>query len=139
MMSLNQGALAFNWQSTNPATGWNSLGGVRPPPGSGTLAGAMASTNTIYSQIIDMATMVLNGLELTWTGTPTGVFTVNGSCSGVNFYSLTYSPALTQPAGASGGYLIDNFHWGFRYLMLQYVNASGSGSLTVYGHQKDRS
>lgn len=138
-MALNQGFLTFNWQSANPATGWNSLGGVKPPPPSGTLVGAMASTNTIYSQIIDMSTMVLNGLEVTWTGTPTGTLSVLGSCSGQNFYALTYNPALAQPAGSAGGYLIDNFHWGFRFMMLQYTNISGSGSLTIYGSQKDRS
>lgn len=137
-MSLNQGFLTFNWQSTNPSIGWNSIGGVKPPPPSGTLVGAMASTNTIYSQIIDASTMVLDGLEVTWTGTPTGTLSVLASCSGLNFYPITYSPSLAQPAGSAGGFLVYTI-FGWRFLMLQYVNASGSGSLTVYGENKDRS
>lgn len=77
------------------------------------------------------------GLEVTWTGTPTGTLSVMVSNSGINFYSLTFNPVLTQPAGAAGGYAIDLNQVPFTYMMLKYVNASGSGTLTVYGQQKD--
>ncbi len=77
------------------------------------------------------------GLEVTWTGTPTGVFEVQVSNSGISFYSLTFDPVLGQPAGSSGGYAIDLNQLPFKYLLLKYTNASGSGTLTVYGQQKD--
>lgn len=77
------------------------------------------------------------GLEVTWTGTPTGTFQVMVSNSGINFYALTFNPALTQPSGTAGGYAIDLNQLPFKYLMLQYTNASGSGALTIYGQQKD--
>ena len=77
------------------------------------------------------------GLEVTWAGTPTGTFEVMGSNSGASFYALTFNPALTQPAGSGGGYLIDLTGFPFKYIMLKYVNASGSGTLTVYGQNKD--
>jgi hypothetical protein len=77
------------------------------------------------------------GLEVTWTGTPTGTLSVMVSCSGINFYALTFNPVLTQPSGSAGGYAINLNQLPFKWLMLQYVNSSGSGVLTVYGQNKD--
>ncbi len=97
----------------------------------------MASTNTIYSQIVDISKMDNQGLEVTYTGTPTGTISVMVSNSGINFYALTFNPVLTQPAGGAGGYAINLNQLPFKYMMIQYVNASGAGTLTVYGQQKD--
>lgn len=133
-------APGMSWQSTNPATGFLPLNNNTNSQGSvpsGVLIGAMSGTNTIYTQILDVSRMDNCGLEVTWTGTPTGTFTVQVSNSGINFYSLTFTPALTQPAGSSGGYAIDLNQLPFKYMMLQYSNTSGSGSLTVYAQMKD--
>lgn len=138
MSGKNQYPQIYNWQSSNPVTGFLPLKanqtGSAP---SGTLAGAMASTNVIYTQIIDISRMDNSGLEVTWTGTPTGTFQVMVSNSGINFYALTFNPALGQPAGSAGGYAVNLNQVPFKYMMLQYTNASGSGSLTVYGQMKD--
>ena len=77
------------------------------------------------------------GLEVTWTGTPTGTFEVFVSNSGKNFYSLTFSPPLGQPAGSADGYVVNLNQLPFKYVYLKYTNATGSGILTVYGQQKD--
>lgn len=137
MSGKNQYPVVFNWSATNPVTGFLP---THPPGGStasGTLVGAMASTNVIYSQIVDVAKMDNIGLEVTWTGTAVGTFEVMGSNSGVSFYALTFSPVLAQPAGAASGYLIDLSGYPFRYLLLKYTNSSSTGSLTVYGQMKD--
>lgn len=137
MSGKNQYPTTFNWQSANPATGFLP---THPPGGSvpsGTVNGVMTSTNIIYSQIIDVSKMDNQGLEVTWTGTPTGTFEVMVSNSGVNFYALTFTPALTQPAASGGGYAIDLNQLPFKYVMLRYTNASGNGVLTVYGQNKD--
>ena len=137
MSGKNQYPIVFNWQSTNPATNFlpnPNQGGSIP---SGVLNGGMSSTNTIYSQIVDISKMDNQGLEVTYTGTPTGVFSVMVSNSGINFYALTYSPALAQPSGSAGGYAVNNNQLPFKYMMLQYTNTSGTGVLTVYGQQKD--
>lgn len=140
MSGKNQFAFAFNWQSTDPATGFlplnnNTVGKGSAP--SGTLSGTMSGTNVIYSQILDVSRMDAAGIEITWTGTPTGTIEVDVSCSGINFYALTFSPTLTQPAGSAGGYYINLADMGFRYLLLKYTNASGTGVLTAYGQEKD--
>lgn len=139
MSGKNQYPYTLNWQSTNPATGflptpalWN--GGSKP---SGTLSGTMSSTNTIYTNILDVSRMDNLGLEVTWTGTPTGTIQIMGSNSGINFYALTFNPALTQPAGSGGGYLIDLNQFPFKFLMVQYTNSSGSGVITTYYQGKD--
>lgn len=137
MSGKNQYQVTFFWQSASPVTGFlpvaNPGGSIPASPGTGT----MSSTNTIYSQIINIAKMDNAGLEVTWTGTPTGTFSVQGSVSGKNFYDLTFSPALAQPAGSGSGYLIDLSGYPFTYILLKYINASGSGVLTVYGQFKD--
>lgn len=103
---------------------------------SGVVNGVMASTNVIYSNIIDMSRYDNIGLEVTFTGTPTGVFSVLASNSGISFYTLTFNPAITQPAGAAGGFAVAVLTYPFKYFMLEYANASGSGILTVYGQAK---
>lgn len=138
MSGKNQSPVVFNWQSTNPATGFlplkaNQTGSIP----SGTISGTMSSTNTIYSQIVGIERMDNAGLEVTWTGTPTGTFSVMVSNSGVNFYALTFDPVLGQPAGSAGGYAVNLNQLPFRWMFLQYVNASGSGALSIYGQVKD--
>lgn len=97
----------------------------------------MTGTSTIYSQIINIARMDNIGLEVTWTSTAVGTFSVMVSNSGLSFYALTFDPVLTQPAGAAGGYAVNLNQIPFRWMMLQYVNASSTGTLTVYGQEKD--
>lgn len=97
----------------------------------------MTGTSTIYSQIIDISRMDNIGLEVTWTSTAVGTFSVMVSNSGINFYALTFDPVLTQPAGAAGGYYINLTQLAAKYMMLKYVNSSSTGVLTVYGQQKD--
>lgn len=97
----------------------------------------MSGTATIYTNILEIARMDNVGLELTWTGTPTGTIQVFCSNSGINFYSLTFNPALAQPAGSASGYLIDLNQVPFKFIYIQYTNASGSGIITCYGQNKD--
>ncbi len=140
MSGKNQFPVTFNWSSTNPITGFLPLNPKTQNVGSvpsGVVAGVMNSTNTIYSQILDVSKMDNQGLEVTWTGDAAGTLSVLVSNSGINFYSLTFNPALAQPGGVAGGYAIDLNQLPFKYMLLRYVNMTGSGLLTVYGQQKD--
>lgn len=137
MSGKNQFPMPFNWQSTNPATGFLPTHQQSGSPASGLLVGPMSGTNTIYSQIIDVSKMDNIGLEVVWTGTPVGTFSVQASNSGINFFDLTFNPALAQPTGAPGGYVVDINQFPFKYILLKYVNTAGSGGLTVYGQNKD--
>lgn len=77
------------------------------------------------------------GAAVSWTGTPTGTFTVNGSNDGSFFFAVTFNPALTQPAGESGGYGVNLNQFPWKYVLFEYVNSSGYGSITVTLQVKD--
>lgn len=137
MSGKNQYPFTFNWQSIDPRTAFLPVpalyGGGSPP--SGTVGGAMASTNTIYSQILEVSRMDNIGLEFNWTGTPTGTITMYGSNSGKNFYSITIG--IGQPAGSAAGELVNLNQYPWKYLMIGYTNSSGSGTLSGYGQCRD--
>jgi hypothetical protein len=97
----------------------------------------MTGTSTITSATQNVANFDNMGLEITWTGTPTGTISILGSVSGINFYPLTFSPSLTQPAGTASGYLVSLNQFPWPYLQLQYVNSSSTGTLNVYLFSKD--
>jgi hypothetical protein len=138
--SLPANSPGMSWQSTNPATGFLPLNNNTSQQGSvpsGLINGAMSGTSTIYTQIVDVSRMDNVGLEVTYTGTATGTIQVMVSNSGINFYALTFNPALTQPSGSSGGYAISINQIPFKYFMVQYTNTSGSGTLNVYAYVRD--
>lgn len=140
-MAKSQFPSTFNFQTTNPVTGF--LPGPGPnqstagnSPMSGILAGVMSSTNTVYSNILGIRQTDSQGLEVNWTGTPTGTISIMVSNSGINFYALTFVPVLAQPAGSAGGYVIALQQIPFQYMFIRYVNSSGAGALTVYSQCK---
>jgi hypothetical protein len=137
----NQAPCVINWQSTDPRTNFLPLNANTQGKGSvpsGTLAGTMATTATIYSNILDVSRMDNIGFEIAWSGTPTGTLSVVTSNSAINWNALTFSnPTLAQPNGSAAGMSISLNQLPFKYVLLIYTNASGSGSLTVYNQVKD--
>ncbi len=106
--------------------------------------GVMTGTATLLSAGQNLQNFDNVGLQVTWTGTPTGVLSILGSVSAafseaptVTYYALTFVPALAQPAGSGDGYLIDLNQFPFPYMQVQYVNASGTGVLDVFMYGKD--
>lgn len=104
----------------------------------------MTGTTTLTSPAQFLQNFDNIGLEITWTGTPTGAISLLGSVSAVipqaaavSYYSLTFNPALAQPAGSAGGYIIDLNNFPFPALEVQYVNQMGNGVLNVYLFSKD--
>lgn len=128
----NQAPIIFNWQAANPFLTLLPLKYQTGSLPSGTVNGVMTGTNAIYSQAQEVSRYDNIGVEINYTGTPTGTIEVHGSNSGVNEYALTFSPVLTQPAGAAGGYLININNFPYKYMMIKYTNTSGTGVLTAY-------
>lgn len=121
----------LNWNTTTPVPFSPNT------PLSDVLVGGMDNTDTIYSNIQDISNTDNQGLEITWTGDPTGTIEIMCSESGENFYALTFNPALDQPNGSDGGYLINLNQVPWRYVMVVYTNASGTGSLSAWIGSKD--
>lgn len=113
----------------------------------GSSTGTMTGTSTITSNSQNVENFDNVGLEISWTGTPTGTITINGSISAAfiqpgntnagTFYPLTFSPGLTQPSGSAGGYLVDLNQVPFPVINVSYTNSSGTGTLNVYIVSKD--
>lgn len=78
-----------------------------------------------------------HGFEVAYTGTPTGTLSVLVSNSGLNWPALSFNPSLTQPSGSALTIGINLQQLSFKYLMLQYVNVSGTGTISVYGQNSD--
>ena len=102
---------------------------------------AVSGTNTYHSPVSEVSQQHNIGLDVTFTGTMTGTLTVEGCNAFDNkpqvFKALTFTPAITQPTGSSLAYLVDVNQFPFRYFRVSYVNASGSGTLSVVMTSKD--
>lgn len=94
-------------------------------------AQAVSGTNTYTSVAVNTQNMDTGALQLSWTGTPTGQFTLSGSVKGDIFIPLP-SFTVTSPTGSAGKDLIDIWGTGVFWLQLSYTNASGSGTITAW-------
>lgn len=123
----------------------NALPGRAPGPNSAQWpaglelmsAVSVSGTNTYTSNTFNASNLDNIGLQVTFTGTMNGTLSVLCSIDNVNFDALTFSPSLSQPSGSNLNYLINLNQLPFPYLQVQYVNSSGSGTLTVYLSAKD--
>lgn len=138
MSGKNQFPFTYSWFVTNPQTTFlpQRANQTAYPTSEGTSPATVSGTNTLWSEIVDISRIDNAGLEFVWTGTPTGVLSVLVSNSGVNFLPLT-TPTITQPSGSAGGTPINLNQIPFRFIQLEYVNASGSGTIAVYAQHKD--
>jgi hypothetical protein len=91
----------------------------------------MASTNVVYSNILEISRIDNIGVEAGWTGTPTGVLAILVSNSGVNWAAPVISSALSQPAGSASNIYRELTNCGAKFIMATYTNTSGTGVLSV--------
>lgn len=98
---------------------------------------AVSGTTTYTSLPINIKNHDNVGLQLVWTGTPTGTFTILHSSNGTNYDSITLSPVITQPAGSAGHWSVVLQQDPFQWVKVQYVNASGTGTVDVIACAKD--
>lgn len=71
------------------------------------------------------------GIHAVWTGTPTGVLSVQISLDPVElgWETIVFSPAADQPSGAAGSNFYDLNQTGGAYVRLFYDATSGAGTL----------
>lgn len=96
---------------------------------------AVSSTNTYYSGKISGSVEL--SLQLSWTGTPTGTFTVQGSdkaepdvTTDTDWYTITPTTAPSNPAGSASSTFGRVNDFNCKWKRVKYVNASGSGVLS---------
>lgn len=102
----------------------------------------VSSTTTYYSDAFGGADLALWGLHFEWTGTPTGTFTLWKSNkpkpSAADDTDWVQDTALTfsNPAGSASKSGQEVGNAGFRFYRIKYVNASGSGTVSLWVHAK---
>lgn len=111
--------------------------GTRFLPYTQVLAQAVSSTNTYTSASTDLNQLHNVGLDVRFTGTMAGTFSVLCSNDNSVFTALTFTPAITQPSGSNLNFLVDLNQVPFRYVKVQYVNSTGSGTWTSLLTAKD--
>lgn len=111
------------------------MGGVRTfGPFPVLTAGDMSGNLTTPG--VDMLSLPFGAIELVWSGTPTGTFSVDGSIDNAATYNLVtnWYPTgtfINAPSGSPGSTLINLMGIGFRWIRVSYTRSSGSGSLNV--------
>lgn len=85
---------------------------------------AQAMVNSVTSSAQNVQNFDNIGLQITWTGTPTGTIAVLGSNDDTTYYALTFQPALAQPAGAVGGYLVSINQFPFPYMKVRFTSTA---------------
>lgn len=103
---------------------------------------AVSSTDTYYSGLFGGNDAPVFGLHFQWTGTPTGAFTLwksnkpdpdeSDDADWVQDTSVTFS----DPAGSASKAALEVGNAGFRFYRVKYVNASGSGTVSLWTHAK---
>lgn len=88
-------------------------------------------SGNITSPVTNIQNLDNVSVQITFTGTPTGSFFIDGSLDNINFDALTLSPAPTA-SGAADTILIDLNQLSFPYIRMRYVATSGTGTLTKY-------
>jgi hypothetical protein len=100
--------------------------------GTKSVSGTMTGTATINSIATNISNLDNVSIQISWTGTPTGTISVLSSVDGTNYVTVMSTSDIGQPAGVAGGYLISLNQMPFPWVRLQYVNASGSGTLSAW-------
>lgn len=104
--------------------------------------GVMTGTNTLTSSVVDISTLDNIGVQMNFTGTPTGTFAVEVSADyrqdflgNVLVVGNWIPVALSTPpvaSGSAGNIYVDLLPLSAPYLRVQYTNTAGSGVLNVF-------
>lgn len=97
----------------------------------------ITGTATVTSPSTFVGNLDNLGVQVVFTGTASGAFSVNVSNDNINFDSLTFNPLLSQPVGVPLKYAISLNQLPWPYLAFSYTNVSGSGTLNVTLFGKD--
>lgn len=98
---------------------------------------AVSGTTTFTSSPVNVRNTDNVGIQLKWTGTPTGTWTILHSPDNVDYDSITLSPVITQPAGTAGTWSVILQLEAYSWVKVQYVNASSTGHISIKVTAKD--
>lgn len=106
---------------------------------------AVSSTNTYYSKPFGGGDATVCGMHFEWTGTPTGTFTLwksnkpNPVESTDADWIQDATVVMSNPAGSASKSGNEVGNAGFKKYRVKYVNASGTGNISLWVHAKQNS
>ena len=94
----------------------------------------------ITSNVLDMGHLKSCSMDVSWSN-GTGVIKIQGSNSNVDadFKNLDeINNEIVNPAGSAGSLLLNLNEIAFRYIRLFYDRTSGTGTMNVIAHGKEK-
>lgn len=101
---------------------------------------AVSSTTVYTSEIFNMSNLDNMGLQVKFTGTPTGTLTIQVSVNNSTWDTLPtadINPSVASPSGSATDTVYSIKATPFPYLRVSYTNASSTGTLSVWICGKD--
>jgi hypothetical protein len=105
--------------------------------------GVMTGTAAVVSTPLNMEDIDNVGLEVDWTGTAVGTFSLEASNKydpdtnpSATFKAVTLATPPANPAGSASGWLLDLNQIPFRWVRLRYTNSSSTGVLNAYAFRR---
>lgn len=105
----------------------------------------MTGVAVLTSKVISLVLSNSASIQAIWTGTPTGVFSIQSSLDySENGDGSVKNPGtwddlgigVVAPSGSSGSAFVDMALTGIFYIRVVYTNSSGTGTLVVFAGVK---
>lgn len=108
-----------------------------------TMVSSVSMATSITSSVLEIKEQDNVGIQMIWTGTPTGTFSVqvsinyqrdiNGNVTNAGTWtSIPLSPAIAAAGSADNAY-VDLNQLSAPYIRVVYTRSSGTGTLNVLG------
>lgn len=92
---------------------------------------ALSLGSTTQSDPYDIRPYDNIGIQLIWTGTPTGTITIEAQIDSSTWTDMGVSPAITL-SGSASSQLVGIRNQAFNKIRVVYTRTSGTGSLDAY-------
>lgn len=89
-------------------------------------------SSNITSPVTDISYMDNVGIELVFTGTPSGTFYVEASNDGATFTAMDFGSPGPLASGSASSIILNIQQCPYRQLRVRYVRSSGSGTLNCW-------
>ena len=86
-------------------------------------------SGTLTSQSVPVQYESNIGIQLVFTGSPTGTFTVQASNDNLNWETMTFSEGAISASGSGSSHALSVKGFGFKWIRVVYTFSSGTGVL----------
>jgi hypothetical protein len=106
---------------------------------------ATAASGTMYSGKLHLRKSAFASIQLFWTGTVAGTWTIWVSdkdepdeTTDSDWTQLSLADSISQPAGSAGNDYVNLNECGARWVRAKFVTSGGSGNVEVWASSKEQ-